>query len=71
MTNIIFLKLKVNYFCKIKTMKNSCNGRRGCSVRIILPNDGRVIIIHNEVYGKRNDIQKILPFTNILLDKVA
>lgn len=55
----------------INKIKNSCNGNRGCSVRIILPHDSRVITTFSKMSRRGDDIQKILPFTNSFLDKVA
>ena len=56
---------------KIK-INNSCRGNRGCSIeRIILPYGIKFINFSNEVYGNRNDIQKILPFSYLSLDKMV
>ena len=70
MIKIIVLVSSVFYFYFMKTIKNSCNGR-GCSVRIILPNDGIAIIVHSKMYGARNDFPKVLPETNISLDTLV
>ena len=52
-------------------IKNSCNGR-GCSVeRIILPYGIKSITIYSKMHGERNAIQKILPLSNLLLDKMV
>ena len=55
---------------EIIKIKNSCNGR-GCSIRIILPHDRRVVNIDSKMHGTWNDIQAVLRFTDVLLDKVA
>jgi hypothetical protein len=51
-------------------INNSCNGR-GCKIRIILPNNGKLINASDEVYGKRYDIQKILPTVNTFSYKIV
>lgn len=40
-------------------MKNSCGKRRGCSVTIILPNDGRTINVSSRMLSKQNDTKEI------------
>ena len=54
----------------MKEIKNSCNGR-GCSVRIVLPNDSKPVVVYSKMFRKRNDIQKVLFVSDIILDKVA
>lgn len=54
----------------MKTIKDSCNGK-GCSVRIILPNDGIAIVIYSKMYGVRDDFSKVLPKANISLDTLV
>lgn len=52
----------------MKHVKNSCGGR-GCSINhIILPHDSRSKLVYMEMYGTKNDIQKVLPLVNISLD---
>jgi len=70
MIKVIVLINSEFYFCVMKIIKNSCNGR-GCSVRIILPNDGIAIIVHSKMYGARNDFSKVLSKTNISLDTLV
>jgi hypothetical protein len=53
-----------------RIIRSSCNGK-GCYVRFTLPYDSTPNNVYMEVYGKRNDIPKILPTSNLLLDKVA
>ena len=53
-----------------RIIRNSCNGK-GCYVRYSLPFDSKLNNVYMEVHDKRNDIQKILFTSNILLDKVA
>lgn len=56
---------------KIK-IKNSCRGNRGCSVeRLTLPYGIKFIPIHKKMYGRRNDIPKILSISYLPLDQVA
>lgn len=54
----------------MKNVRNSCSGR-GCSVRIILPNDGKSGEVFSKMHGRRNAIQALLPIFNIPLDKMA
>lgn len=51
-------------------VNDSCNGSRGCRV-YILPTDRRVKPFYSKVLSTRYDIKKILPISNISLDKVA
>jgi len=56
----------------ILKIKNSCRGNRGCSVeRITLPYGIKFFTISTKVHGTRNDIQKILPFSNSFMDKMV
>jgi hypothetical protein len=68
---------KINIFIKKqKKTKNkmkiydSCTGRRGCYANI-LANDGRINPIYSKVLRTRNDIQKMVLVTYILLDKMV
>ena len=55
---------------RIKDLKNSCNGR-GCKINHALPRDCEFVVIRSKMYGSRNDIPKVLPIINVLMDKVA
>lgn len=50
-------------------MKNSCGKRRGCSVTIILPNDGRAINVSSRVLSKQNDTKEILLISELPFHK--
>ena len=59
----------------MKDVKGSCGKRRGCYVTIITKDsdvrviDGKSNNVHRPLYGKRNDIQKMVFITNLSLDK--
>ena len=46
-------------------IKSSC-GRRGCSVRIVLPHDSGVKRVSSRVLRKGNDTKKVLPLACVL-----
>jgi len=50
-------------------MKNSCGKRRGCSVTIILPNDGRTINVSSRMLPKQNDTKEVLLIPKLPLHK--
>jgi uncharacterized 2Fe-2S/4Fe-4S cluster protein (DUF4445 family) len=52
-------------------IKNKCGGRRGCSVTIVLPNDGGHSIIHSKVHGRRYDSKKMVSISSSALDQMA
>lgn len=49
-------------------IRNTCGKKRGCVITA-LPYDGQLKSIYSRMYGTRNDIQKILSYVNISLDK--
>lgn len=49
--------------------KNSC-GRRGCDVRVVLPNDGVFKHVYSRVLSVRNDTKKVLSLTQSSMDSI-
>ena len=47
---------------------NSC-GRRGCSLRIILPYDRRPGLVFSTLHGAEYDLSKIFPLAHLSMDK--
>ena len=50
-------------------IENSCKHRRGCSVIIILPNDGKPKHVSSGMFQGKYDIEKILHLPKLSLDK--
>lgn len=52
-------------------MKNSCNGKRGCELTLVLPYGGRDNRFISRVVQKRYVSKKVLSFSNAALYQMA